>query len=439
MANLRKWLPAVLALLVLGLTTAYYALTEPVTTVYRVSPDASVQRDPFHAAQAWLSQRQQPTRRILSAAALFPLPDTNTTLVFDKQRGLMTDDQVETLINWVMAGGDLIVAARELPGSRDEETATDKQWRDNDPLLYPLGITVWEIADDEEFQVLEEDPLIALLAMMPAFAGDPLQYCMSSDNEELRASCESLFCDAPEQPDTLVLHADGGALPRHIQLYSDHVLWHDSWDEEDDIEAHREWNTEVIGYADNDYGSQLIQLSLGDGQITVLTDLSLWDNDHLLYFDHAWLLAWLGGDDAVWFIRSVAMPPLLQWLWLRAPQLILALLVLLALWLWLRIPRQGPLQPRQDDEHRDYLQHLHASGYFQWRTEQQASLLAALRQQASARLRGYHNNDEKALTLAARELNCPSGDLYSALNDTPQSRDQLIEQVRLLQALRSNT
>ncbi|MCK0152210.1 DUF4350 domain-containing protein [Alcanivorax sp. S6407] len=439
MASLRKWLPALLALLVLGGSAAYYALTEPVTTVHRVAPDGSVLRDPFHAAQAWLNQREQPTRRILSAAALFPLPDTDTTLIFDKQRGLMTRDQVETLLNWVMAGGDLIVAARPLPASRDEDTATEEQWRDNDPLLYPLGITVWEIADEDEFQELEEDPLIALLAMMPMFAGDPLQYCMASDNEELRASCESLLCDAPEQPETLQLHTDDDALARHIQLYSDHELWHDSWDEEDGFEPHREWDTEVIAYADNEFGSQLVQLSLGEGQITVLTDLSLWDNDHILYYDHAWLLGWLSGHDSVWFIRSVAMPPLLQWLWQRAAELILALLLLLGLWLWLRIPRQGPLQPPRDDEHRDYLQHLHASGYFQWRTEQQDALLGALRQQANARLRSYHNNDEKALAMAARDLNCPSRVLHSALNDTPHSREQLIEQVRLLQALRSNT
>ena len=439
MASLRKWLPLLLAVAVLSGTAAYYFLTVPVTTIHRVAPDASILRDPFHASQAWLNQREQPTRRILSAAALFPLPDTDTTLIFDKQRGLMTRDQVESLIQWVMAGGDVIVAARPLPASRDEETATDEQWRDNDPLLYPLGITVWEIADEDEFQVLEEDPLIAILAMMPAFAGDPLQYCLTSDNEDLRANCVSLFCDAPEQPATLQLHTDEDTFPRHIQLYSDHVLWHDSWDEEDDIAPHREWDTEVIAYADNDFGSQLVQLGLGEGQITVLTDLSLWDNDHLHYFDHAWLLAWLTGDDSVWFIRSVAMPPLLQWLWQRAPELILALLILVALWLWLRIPRQGPMQPGEDDEHRDYLQHLHASGYFQWRTEQQATLLAALRQQAAARLRSYHNNDDKALAMAARDLNCPSSVLHSALNDTPHSRDQLIEQVRLLQALRSNT
>ncbi len=129
MASLRRWLPALLAAVILALTASYYALTEPVTTVHRVAPDVSVQRDPFHAAQRWLARRDQPTRRILSAAALFPLPDTDTTLIFDKQRGLMSDEQVNTLINWVMAGGDLIVAARALPSSRDEQTATHAQWQ----------------------------------------------------------------------------------------------------------------------------------------------------------------------------------------------------------------------------------------------------------------------------------------------------------------------
>ena len=60
------------------------------------------------------------------------------------------------------------------------------------------------------------------------------------------------------------------------------------------------------------------------------------------------------------------------------------LLVLLALWLWYRIPRQGPRQEAREESSRDYLQHLHASGYFQWRTEQQDTLLTALRQQALA-------------------------------------------------------
>ena len=46
MASLRRWLPALLAAVILALTASYYALTEPVTTVHRVAPDVSVQRDP---------------------------------------------------------------------------------------------------------------------------------------------------------------------------------------------------------------------------------------------------------------------------------------------------------------------------------------------------------------------------------------------------------
>ena len=435
---MHRKLPWLGALLVVALIIAYYALTEPVTVIQRTAPDSAIQRNPYSAAQAWLAQRGQPSQRVLSAAALFPLPEEDTTLIIDKQRGLLSHSQVRALLHWVEAGGELIVEARMLPRSLDEDTATDADWQDNDDLLYSLGITVWE--GEETVDEEELDPFFELLDALPAFAGNPLQYCLLTDNEELRATCEALACEAPPQPEPLLLHAGDDQPSRRIQLHSQHVLWHDSWNEDDSPQAFLpEWPVEVTAYADNEYGSQLVQLSLGDGQVTVLTDLGLWDNQNLLYFDHAWLLAWLTGNQPVWFVRSVAMPPLMQWLWLRAPELGTALLLLVALWLWSRIPRRGPIQPVAEDHNRDYLQHLHASGYFQWRTEQQDTLLTALRQQALARLNRYHHQRQQALERAASHLKVTVAQLDHALTQPPANRDQLAQQVALLQALRSDT
>ena len=435
---MRRKLPWLGALLVVALIIAYYALTEPVTVIQRTAPDSAIQRNPYSAAQAWLAQRGQPSQRVLSAAALFPLPEEDTTLIIDKQRGLLSHSQVRALLHWVEAGGELIVEARMLPRSLDEDTATDADWQDNDDLLYSLGITVWE--GEETVDEEELDPFFELLDALPAFAGNPLQYCLLTDNEELRATCEALACEAPPQPEPLLLHAGDDQPSRRIQLHSQHVLWHDSWNEDDSPQAFLpEWPVEVTAYADNEYGSQLVQLSLGDGQVTVLTDLGLWDNQNLLYFDHAWLLAWLTGNQPVWFVRSVAMPPLMQWLWLRAPELGTALLLLVGRWLWSRIPRRGPIQPVAEDHNRDYLQHLHASGYFQWRTEQQDTLLTALRQQALARLNRYHHQRQQALERAASHLKVTVAQLDHALTQPPANRDQLAQQVALLQALRSDT
>ena len=210
-----------------------------------------------------------------------------------------------------------------------------------------------------------------------------------------------------------------------------------SWDDEEGETPHLEWPVEVTAYADNDYGSQLVQLGLGSGQISVLTDLSLWSNERLLYFDHAWLLAWLTADEPVWFVRSVAMPPLAQWLWLKAPALGVALLVLLGLWLWYRIPRQGPRQEAREESSRDYLQHLHASGYFQWRTNQQAALVDVLRKQAEQHLVRFHHQRDKALALAAKTLSVPAKELEAALQMQPETRDQFTQQVSLLQSLKN--
>ena len=172
---MRRKLPWLAALLVVALMIAYYALTEPVAVIQRAAPDSAIQRNPYSAAQDWLAQRGQPSKRVLSAAALFPLPEEATTLVIDKQRGLLNHSQVRSLLQWVEAGGELIVEARPLPKSRDEDTATEMEWQDNDPLLYNLGITVWKSeqeTDDEEL-----DPFFELLDALPAFAGNPLQYC----------------------------------------------------------------------------------------------------------------------------------------------------------------------------------------------------------------------------------------------------------------------
>ncbi len=436
-AALRRWLPWLLGVTLMAMVAGYYALTEPVTTLQRVSPDSSITRNPYSAAQRWLAQRGQPSERILSAAALFPLPDTHITLIIDKRRGMLTANQVDALLNWVQRGGELIVEARPLPDILEASDATAADWRDNDPLLFPLGITVWDSPVPGD--TADDDPIRDLLMALPPFVDSPLQYCLQSDNEELRENCARLVCEAPEEPAPLTLHVGDDEPDRRIQLYSDHVIWHDSWDETEDesLAPQPEWPVEVIGYADNDYGSQLVQMALGDGQISVLTDLSLWSNNQLLYFDHAWLLAWLTADEPVWFVRSVAMPPLAQWLWLKAPSLGTALLVLLALWLWYRIPRQGPRQQAREESSRDYLQHLHASGYFQWRTGQQAALVEVLRAQAEQQLVRFHHQRDKALTLAAKTLSVSVRELDTSLQMQPETRDQLTQQIALLQSLKN--
>ncbi|MGB2336765.1 MAG: DUF4350 domain-containing protein, partial [Alcanivorax sp.] len=279
-AHLRRAFPWLLATLLIAMIAGYYALTEPVTYMQRVAPDSSITRNPYSAAQRWLAQRGQPSERILSAAALFPLPDTRTTLVIDKHRGMLTHNQVNTLLEWVQDGGELVVEARPLPSLLEASDATDEDWQDNDPLLFPLGITVWDSPVPSES--IEEDPVRDLIMALPVFVDSPLQYCLQSDNEELREGCARLVCDAPPEPPPLGLHVGDNAPDRRVQLFSDYVIWHDSWDDEEGETPHLKWPVEVTAYADNDYGSQLVQLGLGSGQISVLTDLSLWSNERLL-------------------------------------------------------------------------------------------------------------------------------------------------------------
>ncbi|EKF75007.1 hypothetical protein A11A3_06121 [Alcanivorax hongdengensis A-11-3] len=439
-------LPWILAILAIALGIGYYSLTEPVSYMRSVPVDSHIRNNPFAAAQQFLERQGQTSRRILSGASLFPLPDTNVTLVIDKQRGELSKDQVAQLLDWVHAGGEMIVAARPLPDSVDEKTVTDEQLADNDPLLYPLGITIWstqETDQDSEGDDKKEEELDKLINNYDFITQGVVAFCLSGDVTDAIGFCEKKLCEAPPQPEPLVLHGDKESRERRIQLYSDHELWHDSWNDTDDeaqtpTDNDPRWPVSVIAYADNEQGSQLIQLQLGDGLVTVLTDLSLWDNQHLLYFDHAWLLNWLTGGNQVWFVRSVMMPPLPQWLWLQAPALISALMVLLALWLWRRSRRTGPRIQWRHQQQRDYLEHLHASGYFLWRNSQYRSLLAPLREQAEQHLKRLDTRRERALAQVARRLDTSTEQLEQALTAQPDNREHFTRQVEWLQKIRSD-
>lgn len=427
-----KWVALFLAGLIIAGLAYYYSNTESITVIKRVNPAESIARNPFSASQAWLKQRGQPTRHILSAASLFPLPDTSTTLVIDSQRSQLSDQQREALLEWVSRGGHLVL---EAGNASDDENGGNHQ--DNDPLLFDLGI---HILPRDNHSSDDEDLLYDVIDALPVFVDGLLEACLRTDNEEIAERCLRFACEAPNYPAPIrvreTLH-DGEQRWRQLGINEPVELWHDSFDYGDDYVPDERWPTTVKTYVDSDEASQLIQLSLRDGIVTVQSAFTLWHNDQLHLFDNAWLLATLTGTEPVWFVRSTDMPPLAQWLWQRAPELISGLFFAFLLWLWSRIRRQGPIITLANTEHHDYLHHLKARGYFQWRTKQYIPLLKDLRKQARRFLALLHPEEKKARQLAAARLNITEQDIQDALHNTPASRDAFVRYVSTLQALRT--
>ncbi len=421
-------------LLVIAALVFYVWATEPVRYMAPAAPDASVRGNPYLAAQTLLENWHRPTRRIFSTGALFPLPDTDTTLIIDEYRGELGSDRITALFDWVQRGGHLIVAARPayqyLADDDDSEGESDSHQTDpgtGDPLLSPFGIRAVPVTLEEE-----DDPFADLLDRFQPMESLFLEYCLGDNDGELQPQCEALTCEAPPLPAPATL-TDMDGERRQMLASPGQAL----------RQSPTDLLPEALAFdAANADGGQMMQLTWDQGQVTVLAGLTLWDNQHLHYFDHAWLLNNLTGDGPVWFVQGIDMPPLPLWLWQHAWPPILALLLALAAWLWRRLPRPGPQWQAGESGRTDYLGHLLALGHFHWRTGQSERLLAPLRAAARRRLDLLHPDRERALTLAAERLALPEADLRDALEsggDQPRPRDrqQWADRVAILQTLRS--
>ena len=156
----------------------------------------------------------------------------------------------------------------------------------------------------------------------------------------------------------------------------------------------------------------LAHLQRGAGRITVMNELGFANNSQIGLHDHAeflWQLASLSpGRGAVTFFHSPAKLSLVDWLLQHAPEAIGAAATLLLLWLWRVVPRFGPIAPDPEPARKRLLDHLRASGRFQWAAGGAPALAEAAREAALRALQRAQpdfaalNADEREARLAAQ-------------------------------------
>jgi hypothetical protein len=117
-------------------------------------------------------------------------------------------------------------------------------------------------------------------------------------------------------------------------------------------------------------GHHLLQYRIGEGRLTVLSDLGPFTNAAIGDQDHAYLLARLAaGAPQAWMLFRSDVPALPILLWQRYPELVAALLLWLPLWLWWLTRRSGPRLGGEEPPRRNLLEHLEAAGRFAWRCD----------------------------------------------------------------------
>jgi len=309
--ELYPWLGGILALLIVigiwhWLSTNFERRTEVVATGW----SAEARRNPYLAAEQFLSRLGMDATSVAGRAPLRDLPAPEDTMIV-RGLGPMHAERINRIQDWIEQGGILVVEAMSV-------TTTGAGPR-RKGLLAALGAVLRE-ADEADghpggARVIASLDAASLDAGAAVAANGPIEIAFSS-----RYSLQDLSGDAE-----IVVDANG--LPR------------------------------------------MLRYQLGDGQVIVLSDSVFMTNEQIGQHDHALFTALLAGrgNGRVWLLYDSEVPALPALVWEKAPQAVLAAATLLILLLWHLGGRLGPLLPEQPRRRRDLLLHLDAAAELLWR------------------------------------------------------------------------
>ncbi|WP_443696993.1 DUF4350 domain-containing protein, partial [Pseudomonas sp.] len=300
----------------------------PYDEVVDRGPSPEALGNPYLAAEHFLREQGLVVDHANGLERLSDLPPKDRSLLLLGERGNMTPRQVDQLLDWAKSGGHLLVVAEAL-----WDEATDKS---GDLLLDRLYI----------HQTLSDEP-------------DQLAPARKKKGPDLT----KLYVDNETAPAYFSFDTDFNLTdPKHLAQFS----------------------------ANSAKSSHLMQLNLGQGSVTVVTDSDLWKTPGIGKHDNAWLLWYLNQGTHVTLLFNSDVDDLFTLLMRYFPQALAALAALIALALWQAGMRQGPLQAPAPRARRQLQEHLEASADFLLRRSGQAPLLHALQRDILRAARRRH-------------------------------------------------
>ena len=300
----------------------------PYDEVVDRGPSPEALGNPYLAAEHFLRQQGLAVERASGLERLSDLPPKGRSLLLLGERDNMTPRQVDQLLDWAKSGGHLLVVAEAL---WDEETA-----KSGDLLLDSLHI----------------------------------QQTLSDESEQPAPARKQ------KKPDLTKLYVDNETAPAYFSFDTDFNLT--------DPKHLAQFS------ANSARSSHLMQLNLGQGRVTVVTDSDLWKTPGIGQHDNAWLLWYLNQGTDVTLLFNSDVDDLFTLLMRYFPQALVALAALIALALWQAGMRQGPIQAPAPRARRQLQEHLQASADFLLRRSGQGTLLHALQRDILRAARRRH-------------------------------------------------
>lgn len=367
----------------------YYAWSKavPYDEVVDRGPSPAALANPYLAAEHFLRQQGLAVAHANSLERLATLPAKGNSLLMLGERSSFTPRQVEQLLAWTRSGGHLLLVAEAL---WDEEAG-----KSGDLLLDRLHIhQTWSDEPEEPAPASKKPP-------------------------------------GKKAPDLTKLYVDNETAPAYFSFDTDFNLT--------DPRHLAQFS------ANSAQSSHLMQLNLGQGRVTVITDSDLWKTPDIGKHDNAWLLWYLSQGTDVTLLFNSDFDDLFTLLMRYFPQALVALVALIALAFWQAAMRQGPIRAPASPARRQLQEHLKASADFLLRRSGQGTLLQALQHDILRAARRRHPGFERLDNADQRRVlehltRQPSHVISQALGPLPAKRlssADFSRQVACLQTLRN--
>jgi len=372
--------------------------------------DATI-TNPYLAAQQYLIKAGANTQTGYSLQELLPLDQIDTLFISD-QGNLISDSQIDTLMAWVKAGGNLIISGSMkdweadsemlLPwlnveiyetdcgcghyGYYDDETATDFGNEENTPT---------ETSEDESAETSDDEYSSASSDANDDATSAPVEFNAENTPSTMQTA-EDLDKERVLDP-TLktVLTFDEDESEVVVSFDPAYAIYHPYLDAEDD-ESYE--GLKPFYWQGSDWGIHFMQFEIGDGLITVMSDPEVWNNYWVDQYDHAYLLTTLTWNAKnVRFIIGSQMPSLFTLAWRHGSEFLIAASLFIMAWLIYRGRRFLPPVNVVSTERRSFGEHIDAIGHYHWQAKDAQFLISTLRAEihsrASVTILGYPNLD----------------------------------------------
>ncbi|RRV06676.1 DUF4350 domain-containing protein [Pseudomonas sp. v388] len=391
-----------IALVVALLGVWLFKHLEPYQETVDQGPSPEALANPYLAAEYFLRQRSLPVNVADSLASLPDPQQQRQSLLLLDSRENMTPRQVDELLDWASAGGHLLFVAERLWDA--------KRGRSGDLLLDKTGIRQYLSKDIKEQERQQDTARSGLPIPLAAPAQQPPRM---------------------PWPELTRLYLENEDAPAYMSFNTAYHL-------EDPNDSAQSW-------ANSAGATHLLQMSHGEGLITVLSDAELWKTRAITRYDNAWLLWYLTQDSAVTLVVQSAHDTLLTLLLRHFPAALVALALLLGMTLWHFGQREGPLQLPAPKARRQLIEHVRACADFLSRRSGQQVLLRNLQHDILRRARQRHPGFEQLAVaeqwqVLARLTRQPTSAISDALRPRPTqrfSRADFTRQVARLQNLRN--